>query len=190
MPVLCGVRSVRLWSLLLLPSGLVVSHLLRRAGTQLLGATSSIDGNYGFVEGLACLAVPLILAVLGRAILAGLRNETAPVRFELLAPLQVACFLAIEVAEHANAGSEPSVSLRNASLILGVMAQVVIAWLLCAIVRAANRLAARTVKARTPDHDAPRPSLAPPTRTPAFAVAMSSLSRRGPPCVRVSLTFV
>lgn len=175
-------RPSRLWSLLLLPGGLATGHALGYAGARVVGATPSLEGGHGYIEGLFCLAVPFTLAVLGRAVLAGTRTELAPVRFGLLASLQVACFVGVEVAEHASAGIGPSSSLREASLLLGVLAQIGVAWLVCALIRAANRVAAR-IATRTSDRRrrSPQPILLPVDWVAAFAVAVSSLSRRGPP---------
>jgi hypothetical protein len=131
------------------------------------------------------LAVPLALAVLCRAVVAGFRTEASPARFGVLAPLQIACFVAIELVGHATAGLGPWTSLRDATLLLGILSQLGTAWLLCAVIHAANRLAARASAASrsTTGHGARRPIVAPATRIPAFAVAVSSLSRRGPPTV-------
>lgn len=176
------VRPSRLWSLLLVPGGLAAGHALGYAAARLVGATPSIDGGHGYIEVLSCLAIPFTLAVVGRSVLAGVRAELAPVRFGLLAVLQVAGFASIEVLEHASVGIGPSTSLREASLLLGVLAQVGVAWLICALLRAANRVAARVLgRRRASLRHEPVRAVCHEVCVPHLAVAMSSLSRRGPP---------
>jgi hypothetical protein len=175
------VRPSRLWSLLLLPGGLATGHVLRHAVAQLLGATPPIEAGSSLMESLVCLAVPLFLVVLGRAILAGTRMEQAPIRVRLLAPLQVLCFAVIEVAEHVTAGSRPSLS-NDMFLVLGLLAQIGAAWLVCAAINAATRAVTRAVAARRAHcRPAVRQELPPTAQSSPFGVAMSSLSRRGPP---------
>lgn len=176
------VRPSRLWSLLLVPGGLAVGHAVGYGGARLLGVTPSIQGSHGYLEALLCLAIPFSLAVLGRSVLAGARTELAPVRFGLLAAAQVTGFVAIEVLEHASVGIGPSASLREATLLLGVLAQIGVAWLVCAVLRAASRVAARVLGRRPAP--ARRHEVAPARPvvcTPRLPVAVSSLSRRGPP---------
>lgn len=181
-PSLSPVRPSRLWSLLLLPGGLAAGHALGYAGARLVGSTPSISGEHGYLGALLCLGIPFSLAVVARAVVAGTRTERAPIRCSTLAVAQVLCFALIEVAEHASVGIDPTAAVREMSFVLGVLAQLAVAWLVCAVVRAANRVAAKVARRRT---------AVPARRSPPvpildvcvarFSVAMSSLSRRGPP---------
>lgn len=182
-PTLRVVRPSRVWSLLLLPGGLALGHALGYSGAELIGSTPSINGEHGYLGTLLCLGLPFALAVVGRAVLAGTRSEQSPVRPSTLALAQVSAFAAIEIVEHARAGIGPATCLREASFVLGVLAQLAVAWLVCALIRAANRVAAKAVGRRRRSTDAPMPTS---TATadlgiPRLAVAVSSLSRRGPP---------
>ena len=175
-------RPSRLWSLLLLPGGLAAGHALGYAGARLVGSTPSISGEHGYLGALLCLGIPFSLAVLARAVVAGTRTERAPIRFGTLAVAQVICFAVIEVAEHASVGIDPGAAVREMSFVLGVAAQLAVAWFVCAVVRAAHRVAAKVARRRTaaPARRA-QPSLLVDVCVARFSVAMSSLSRRGPP---------
>jgi hypothetical protein len=172
-----------MWSLLLLPGGLAVGHALGYAGAELLGSTPSINGEHGYLGALLCLGLPFALAVVGRAIAAGTRAEQSPVRPSTLAVAQVLAFAAIEITEHARAGIGPIACLRELSFVLGVLAQLVVAWLVCALVRAANRVAAKVSERRrhTIHAAATTSSAGSDVCVSRLAVAVSSLSRRGPP---------
>jgi hypothetical protein len=176
------VRPSRLWSLLLLPGGLAAGHALGYAGARLVGSTPSIDGEHSYLGALLCLGIPFSLAVVARAILAGTRTEVAPVRFGILAIAQVLCFAIIEIAEHASVGIDPGTAVRELSFVLGVLAQLAVAWLVCAVVRATTRVAAKASR-RRPSAAHPAASTLPGSDVCVlrFAVAVSSLSRRGPP---------
>lgn len=175
----------RLWSLLLVPGGLAAGHALGYRAALVLGSDPAVAGGHGYLQGMLCLAVPFTLAVLGRALLAGTRSQVSPVRFGSLATAQVMLFLAIEVAEHAAAGVPPSVSLRETTTVLGLAAQVVVAWLIGRVMRSVTAAAERVAAAT---RDLPRPRAIPRRpRTHARVtpcVATPSLSRRGPPVVR------
>lgn len=176
------VRPSRLWSLLLLPGGLAAGHALGYAGARLVGSTPTISGEHSYLGALLCLGIPFSLAVIARAVVAGTRTERAPIRFSTLAVAQVLCFAVIEVAEHASVGIDPAAAVREMSFVLGVLAQLAVAWLVCAVVRVANRVAAKVARRRAtvPSRRA-QPALVADLCVARFSVAMSSLSRRGPP---------
>jgi hypothetical protein len=176
------VRPSRLWSLLLLPGGLAAGHALGYAAARLVGSTPSISGEHSYLGSLLCLGVPFSLVVIARAVVAGARTERAPIRCSTLSVAQVLCFAVIEVAEHASVGIDPAAAVREMSFVLGVLAQVAVAWLVCAVVRAANRVAAKVARRRAAvSTRGNQPPLVMHLCVARFAVAMSSLSRRGPP---------
>lgn len=124
--------------LLLLPGGLIGGHAI---SYSVLDPTGHADVWFaGSMEGLLCVSVPLAVAALVRAVVAGLRDDPAPIRFAPLAALQVVLFLVVEVVEHAGGAAGPSVLLAVA---LGVVAQVVAAALLCALVHGATAFGRR-----------------------------------------------
>lgn len=163
--------------LLLLPGGLAVGHAI---SYSVLGPAGHVDVWFaGSVEGLLCVAVPLAVAALVRAVVAGLRDEPAPIRFAPLAALQVALFLVVEVVEHAGSAARPSVLLAVA---LGVAAQVVAAALVCALVHGATALGRRARGRRTrPRSDAHAAGQLRPRRSGWSTLLLLPQQRRGPP---------
>jgi len=134
--------------LLLVPSGLLAGHAISSSVLQAPGHGEVWSA--GSIEGLACVSIPLALAVLVRAALAGLRDEPSPILFAPLAALQVAVFLAVEITEHAGSSARPSVLLTVA---VGVAAQVAAAALLCllasGVATLGRRARTRTVRRQT-----------------------------------------
>ena len=179
-------RTPHLWSLLLVPAGLVAGHLLGYRAAGLLGAAPPVTGGHSYLQGVVCLAVPFSLAVLARALLSGVSSESPPVRFPLLAAAQVGLFVLVELAEHAAAGVGPVDALLEPATFVGVLAQLVVAWALWFVVRAATRAGSRLVSQRRP---VPKlAGFAAPWRPvdggrSIDLVAVSSLSRRGPPAL-------
>lgn len=182
-PTLRAVRPSRVWSLLLLPGGLALGRLLGYWASEVVGSTPSINGEHGYLGVLLCIGLPFALAVLLRSVLAGTRAERPPIRPSTLVLAQVVAYAAIEITEHAWAGIEPASSVREASFVLGVLAQLTVAWIACALIRLANRVGATAGRRRRTSVEVPAPCASLPvgTRIPRFAVAVSSLSRRGPP---------
>lgn len=177
-------RSSRLWSLLLVPAGLVAGHVIGYGAAGALGAMPATTAGHSYLQGLLCLAVPFSLAVLGQAVIAGVRAEVPPVRFASLGGAQVALFLLIEVAGRAAAGVPVLDALIEPSILLGALAQIAVAGALWSAVRAATRVGTRLA---APGGDtavrvasAWRPTGAVPA---ARSIALSSISRRGPPVV-------
>jgi len=105
------------------------------------------------------------------------------VRLPALAAQQVALFVAIEVAEHALSGIGPARTLTEASLLIGVVAQVLVAAGLVALVgwmRRAGELIAAVGRGEL----GRRPTSLRALRScgvVAPGVVVWSLSRRGPP---------
>lgn len=176
-------RSLRLWSLLLVPGGFVAGHELGYQGASALGAAPVAAEAHGYLGALLLVATPFVFAAVARSLLAGLRDELPPVRWRTVAGAQVALFLAVELGEHLRAGLTPAETLAEPAVVLGLVAQLVVAAVLVRIVRSSHEVGAAVAAARrrAPSH--------PPSRAwrpvalsgaPAL-VAVSSLSRRGPP---------
>ena len=180
-------RAPHLWSLLLVPAGVAGGHLLTCLWAGAVGADGPAMSGHSYLQGMTCLAVPLGLAALARGVVAGVSSEAPPVRFPFLAAVQVALFVGVELAEQAANGSALTDTVSVQATVLGVVAQVAVAWTLCAAVRAASRAVSRLASQRTSTTATssketrwkPRSSRATP------CVAVSSLSRRGPPLLLV-----
>lgn len=176
-------RRSRLWVLLLVPGGLGAGHAIGYGAAAAVGALPVTTGGHSYVGALLRLAIPFSLAVLGRALHAGMRSELPPVRAGHLASLQLGLYLLIEVAEHAAAGVAVLEALTQPSTLLGALAQVLVAWALCAAVRAATRAGCRIAHRRP----TPRMRVTPPTLIDRLSavrrVALCSISERGPPAL-------
>lgn len=178
-------RSLRWWSLLLVPGGFVAGHELGYQGAAAIGATPVAAGAHGYLSSVVLVGAPFAFAALARTVLAGVRAELPPVRMRTLAAAQVGLFLAVELAEHLQAGLSPARTLAQPAVVLGLAAQVAVAAVLVLILRSSQQAAAAVASARR--RAAPQPRSRPPVRpVPArdlvpLIVAVSSLSRRGPP---------
>ena len=166
---------------MLLPAGLYLGHALGYWATEEVGSSPTMVTGHGYLSGLAGLAVPFTLAVLARATLAGRRGELVPVRFRVLAAQQVVLFVAVEVVEHAANGIGAASSLRETSLLLGAAAQLLVAGAFWALTRILHRVGEALRSAPTPLSRAGSASAPATGWTPELSVALSSLSRRGPP---------
>lgn len=176
-------RLRRLWSPMLVPGGVAAGHTLGYGVADLLGSGAEVTGGHGYLGTMFRLAVPFTLAVLARAFLSGARHELPPVRFPALAAQQVALFAAIELVEHGAAGIGPGQALQELSLLVGVLGQLLVAGALVWSIRWMRRAGELVAAARR----------SPPRRRPVTVrwtggadglvpvVAVSSLSRRGPP---------
>ena len=180
---LADVRSLRWWSLLLVPGGFVAGHELGYAAASLLGAPP-VAGGHGYLTVVVLVGVPFAFAAAIRAFLAGLRYELPPVGWPALASGQVALFVAVELAEHGAAGLGPVETLAQPAVLLGLVAQVGVAALLHLMVRSSRQAGAALATAR---RRRPTPLLRHCWRSGraaasvAVIVPVSSLSRRGPP---------
>jgi hypothetical protein len=179
---LAGVRSLRWWSLLLVPGGFVAGHELGYAAASLLGAPP-VAGGHGYLTVVVLVGVPFAFAAAIRAFLAGLRDELPPVGWPALASAQVTLFVAVELAEHGAAGLGPAETFAQPAVVLGLVAQVGVAALLHLMVRSSRQAGAAlaTARRRRPTplvRHGWRPGRA---ASVAAIVPVSSLSRRGPP---------
>lgn len=183
-PMVAGVRRSALWALLLLPAGLAAGHTLGYWATGTSGWAPSLTTGHGYLGDLTTLAVPFTLAVVVRGFASGSRGEAVPVRLVSLAAMQVLLYVAVELAEHVAAGMSPAASLTEPSMLIGALAQVVVAGVLWLGLRLAHR-AGEVVSAGRPRPHARRARarrwvIAAPTWA-VPAVHTGSLSRRGPP---------
>lgn len=163
-------------SLLLLPGGLLVGHGLTALA---LGSMQHTEGwPAGTFEGLVCLSIPLALAALVHAFLAGIRGQVTPIRWAPLAGLQVALFLVIELIEH-----EASTTTTGLLVVVaGVVGQVTAAAVMYLLVRGAESIGRRTRERSTRVHEDENMDRrwATPSRVRATVRPRSHL-RRGPP---------
>jgi hypothetical protein len=178
-------RTLRWWSLLLVPGGFVAGHEVGYQGASALGTPPVAAGGHGYLSALLLVGAPFAFAAVARSLLAGFRDELPPVRWTTLAGAQTALFLAVELAEHMRAGLSTGQTLVQPAVVLGLVAQLAVAALLVRIVQSSHGAGAAVAAARR-RHQAPLR----PTRTiwrptaaaaPVAIVPFSSLSRRGPP---------
>ena len=178
-------RALRWWSLLLVPGGFVAGHELGYAGASALGSPPVAADGHGYLLTLLLVGAPFAFAAAARHLVAAFRDEMPPVRWSTLAGAQAALFVAIEVAEHAHAGLSVGQTITQPAVLLGLVAQIVVAGVVTAILHTSGRAAVAVAAARRPrvTHPAPRPTWRPRgvlIAVPAI-VPVSSLSRRGPP---------
>jgi hypothetical protein len=172
------------WSVLLLPGGMAVGHVLGYRLAALWGAPAPAPtAGHGYLQALLLLAAPFLTIVLVRSFLGGARaGGITPIRFASLAAAQIGLYVAVELTEFAAAGIDPLAALVEPSLVIGVVAQVIVAAVLSTFARAAHRAGAwfaATVPAPTLHPTRPwRPESELPN---GFLVSVWSLSRRGPP---------
>lgn len=184
MPIVVAVRRSALWALLLLPGGLAAGHTLGYWATGAGGWTPSLTTGHGYLGDLTTLAVPFTGAVVLRGFVSGARGEALPVRFGPLAAMQVLLYVAVELAEHVAAGMSPTASMVEPSMLVGALAQVLIAGGLWFGLRLVHRAGEAVSAARArPRARRPRPwRWVVPVPTWAHpTVHTGSLSRRGPP---------
>lgn len=182
-------RSLRWWSLLLVPGGFVAGHELAYQAASALGATPVTAGGHGYLTALLLIGAPFACAAMARSLVAGLRAELPPVRWSTLAAAQTALFLAVELAEHARAGLSPAATLAEPAVLFGLFAQLAVAAVLVRIVRTSHDagLAVASRRRRVTPRGAVRRTWHPtPLAMAPTIVAVSSLSRRGPPVTAVS----
>lgn len=179
------VRRCYLWTLLLLPGGLAAGHLLGYAAVRAQGLEPSLETGHTYMHGLGALAAPLTLAALFRIGVSGARRERLPVGFVGLALQQVLAYVVVEVVEHAAAGIGPTASLHEPTMLWGIVAQLTVAAVVSLLARGVHGVTRRLVGRRATNL---RPVRAPQWSVPtvvrssaACEVALSSLSRRGPP---------
>ena len=163
--------------LLLLPAGLIAGHAISYGLLRTPEHTGVLFA--GSTEALVCVSVPLAVAAIVRAVIAGLRDEPTPIRFAPQACLQVTLFVLLELLEHAGGAHRPSMMLALAG---GIVAQLVAAALLCALVHGATSIGRRTRERRLrPLADSQVPDWVRATRFGWSAHILVCLRRRGPP---------
>jgi hypothetical protein len=177
-----SVRSSRLWALLMLPGGLVAGHVI---GARIAGRFDPVSAGAHWDLGLLwVIAVPITLAVLARAFVAGLRGELAPVRYSTLALQQIALYVGIELVEHLAAGVTPAEALAERSLLVGALTQVLVAGGLALLIGALRRVG-RAVAGVTQPHRARqracRPWAVTTRRDARPSLVLLCAPRRGPP---------
>ncbi len=176
----------RLWALLLLPGGLAVGHTLGYRLAAEAGSASPVTDGHGYIGDLAFLAIPVTVAVLLRAFLAGLRGELAPVRLAPLVAQQVALYLIVELCEHAGRGIHPATALGERSLLIGLLVQSLVAgtfWLLVRGLCRAGVAMAAAIAAPGGDRTPRRQWSVTPQDGTHRPARVASVSRRGPPLV-------
>lgn len=183
-PIVVGMPRRASWALLLLPGGWASGHVLGYWATGAGGWMPSLTTGHGYLADLTTLAVPLIVAVVLRAFASGTRGEAMVVRLGPLAAVQVLVYVAVELAEHLAAGMSVAGSLLEPSMLIGALAQLLIAGGLVFFVRLVHRAGEAVSATRARPHARrPRPHrwvlTAPTWAQPT--VHAGSLSRRGPP---------
>lgn len=173
-----------MWALLLLPGGLAAGHTLGYRAAGAAAETAFLAAGHGYLGDLTALAVPFTVAAALRVFLAGAAGDGLPLRLAPLATLQVLLYVAVELAEHVGAGATVAASLREPSMVIGALAQVLVAvalWLGLRLVhRAGDAISTTSLRPHSPRARAPRWVIAAPSRA-IPSVAGGSLSRRGPP---------
>jgi hypothetical protein len=176
------VRSSRLWALLMLPGGLAAGHAI---GARVAGRFDPVSaGAHWDLSLLWVIAVPVTLAVLARAFVAGVRGELAPVRFSTLTAQQIALYVGIELIEHLTAGVTPAEALAQWSLLVGALTQVLVAGGLALLIGALRRVGHAVAGAAPPRraHRQARRPWAVTTRRDARALPVVRCApHRGPP---------
>ncbi|HET6664069.1 MAG TPA: hypothetical protein VFG94_07410 [Acidimicrobiales bacterium] len=184
-------RSLRWWSLLLVPGGFVAGHELGYAAASLVGAPPVPGGGHTYLTVVVLAGAPFAFAAMIRGFLAGMREQLPPVGWRTLALAQVSLFTAVELTEHRAAGLGPVETLAQPAVMLGLAAQVAVAALLHLMVRTSHKAGAAVASARQRRAVLViRPSWRPAgTGSAAVIVPVCSMSRRGPPgAVLVSST--
>jgi hypothetical protein len=182
-------RALRWWSLLLVPGGFVAGHELGYAGASALGSQPFTAGNHGYLLTVLLVGAPFAFAAAARHLLAALHDEFPPVRFRTLVAAQVSVFAVVEMLEHARAGLSLYETATEAAVLLGLAAQVAVAAAVTGILHRSGRAAVAFVARRRRRAPLParRPVRQPRPRVAVRAlVAVSSLSRRGPPLASVA----
>ena len=180
---LAGVRRSTLWSLLLIPGGLSLGHAIGYWATHQTGHQPSLPGTHSHIDMLAAAAVPFALPVLIRAFVSGRRRELAPARFGPLAVQLVSLYVVAEVVEHLARGVDVTTTLTEASLILGVLAQVAVA----AVFGVGIRTVVAVGRVARPKRSARVTTLAalvlgqPPRSIAPSCLVYSPVTSRGPP---------
>ena len=187
-PTLSATMSPSRRHLLVLPGALVVGHLGASVATGHAASGGSGAWSWAVVQVLLCAGLPLAAwAALG-ATIDGWRGRQATASPVALVAQQVVGFVGIDLLEHAVIGSSPWQALRGGAFWASLLVHVAVALLAWSALRLANHVG--TVLARRARSGSTRLAQATQVVTgrpvPAPIIAISSLSRRGPPVGRLA----
>lgn len=177
------VRTRRASAGMVLPGGLLAGHLLGVAVASRIGSTAVFTWGSGPISILACAGVPLAMAAFLVSFERGRRGRPNVASAPLMVVQQVAAFLLVDLIERLLAGLTPGDALRDPWFWWAAAVQVLVAVGLWVVLRTAGALGGRVAarSRRVPGAPSAPSSPAAGAVVPAFAVALSSLSRRGPP---------
>ncbi len=169
---------------MVLPGGLVAGHLAAAAVATGHQTTSSLGGwGSSLLQALLCIGLPLAGWAGLAAVRDGWRGRSAAVSPLVLIVQQVAAFVALDVVEHALAGVDPWSTARSGGFWVTVAAHALAGALAWAALRVASRVGRGLARLRRTRcvtwGSAPTERLVETVTTPVLA--LSSLSRRGPP---------
>lgn len=184
-PYAPGVTSTDRRSLLVLPAALVGGHLLA-AGFGL--ATGARIWSPDLVTALICLTAPLAIAAGLCAARDGFRGHTTKVRPGLLVAQQVLAFVLLDALEHTISGGSPLAVVTDRSYWMSLFLHAAVGLVAWLALRSSGRIG--RVLADRPAPSAMRvarssPARPTPATVPQTVLALSSLSRRGPPQARL-----
>lgn len=176
----------RLAAALLVPFGVVISHLISYSVAHSPGAggadgVTAAHGHLGPLAMVAAVGVAAAVVVSGYAGATGRQLRLTPLS---LAGAQGAAFASMELGEHLTHGSSLGDALREPTLWVGLAVQLAVAALSCLLLRASEAVGRRL--AARPSQRWPRRVVLQLMGFPVGAVRpipSTSLSRRGPPLV-------
>ncbi|WCO67983.1 hypothetical protein PO878_04500 [Iamia majanohamensis] len=182
-------RTRRASAGMVLPGGLLAGHLLGVGVASRLGSTAVFTWGSGPIKILACAGIPLAMAALLVSFERGRRARPTVASAPLMVVQQVAAFLLVDLIERLLAGLTPADALRDPWFWWAAAVQVLVAVGLWLVLRSAGALGRRVAARTRRVPGAPSAPVLPAAGqvVPAFAVALSSLSRRGPPSGSVQL---
>lgn len=168
-------------SLLVLPAALIAGHLLA-AGSGLASGSRAWDPQS--IRTLLCVAAPFAALGLLQAAHDGYLGRTDRLRPGSVVAQQVLAFIVFDALEHLAAGTSPIevVTDRSYWASLGIHAAIgLLAWLALRVSGRAGRALALIAAAHLPRCSTDLAQPAPRSSDPVAVLALSSLSRRGPP---------
>lgn len=180
--------SARRRHLLVLPGGLAIGHLagsgLLRPGTGSAGEAWASD----LVQLLVCVGMPLLLWQVVVAARDGWTGTVTSTNPRALVAQQTGAFIVLELLEHLRAGTSPWVAAQSGRFWLMLACHATIAGMVWAALRLSRWVGREMARTRQMPVAFPRTSLRSQVRMAQadFGVALSSLSRRGPPARTVA----
>ncbi len=164
------------------PSGVIAGHAIGYLAGDPHSGAHAVDHSY--LQPMAALATPLLVAALAWAAVSGARSRVRPLPVTALLGAQWTLFAGQEMVEHTLAGHGPAGALGSPAVWLGLAAQALTAVALVVLLRVAalagHRAAAsppRSALALAPVTGRAGPRSA---RVPRAAVA-AAVPARGPP---------